>query len=67
VNRLMKEIGPLADIAPAFPTAGGALAPLRAVTEKAGRSDFSNMWSGQSAALARVMTTRELTRYLAGV
>ncbi|KAA0697941.1 nitronate monooxygenase [Neorhizobium sp. P12A] len=67
MNRLMKEIGPLADIAPAFPTAGGALTPLRAITEKAGRSDFSNMWSGQSAALARVMTTRELTRYLAGL
>ena len=43
VNRLMREIGPLSDSAPGFPHAGGALIPLRAVTEKAGLSDFSNM------------------------
>lgn len=65
MNRLMREIGPLSDLAPAFPTAGGALAPLRAIADKAGRSDFSNMWSGQSAALAKEMSTGDLTRYLA--
>jgi len=64
VNRIMREIGPLAKAAPAFPTAGGALAPLRAVTEKESRSDFSNMWAGQAASLAREMSAAELTRYL---
>lgn len=64
VNRIMREIGPLSKTAPAFPTAGGALAPLRAVTEKEGRSDFSNMWAGQAAGLAREMSSAELTRYL---
>ncbi|MBU9270235.1 NAD(P)H-dependent flavin oxidoreductase [Burkholderia gladioli] len=63
-NRLMREIGPMSKLAPAFPTAGGALAPLRAVTEKTGRSDFSNMWSGQAARLAREMSSAALTRYL---
>ncbi|MDC6127900.1 nitronate monooxygenase, partial [Burkholderia gladioli] len=63
-NRLMREIGPMSKLAPAFPTAGGALAPLRGVTEKAGRSDFSNMWSGQAARLAREMSSAALTRYL---
>jgi nitronate monooxygenase len=29
MNRLMREIGPMSDAAPAFPTAGGALAPQR--------------------------------------
>lgn len=27
LNRLMRKIGPMSDMAPAFPTAGGALAP----------------------------------------
>ncbi|AJK46161.1 NAD(P)H-dependent flavin oxidoreductase [Burkholderia plantarii] len=65
-NRLMREIGPISAAAPVFPTAGGALVPLRAVTEKAGKADFSNMWAGQAARLAREMSTAELTRYLVG-
>lgn len=64
VNRLMRELGPLSAVAPAFPTAGGALAPLRAVAEKAGNSDFSNMWAGQAAGLARRMSSAELTHHL---
>lgn len=67
VNRLMREMGPLSELAPAFPTAGGALMPLRAVTEKIGCADFSNMWSGQAARLAREMSSAALTRYLAGL
>ncbi|MEH2513904.1 nitronate monooxygenase [Nitrobacteraceae bacterium AZCC 1564] len=64
LNRLMREIGPISDKAPAFPTAGSALAPLRAVTEKANSSEFSNMWSGQAAGLVREMASARLTRYL---
>jgi nitronate monooxygenase len=64
LNRVMREIGPLSAVAPAFPTAGAALAPLRAVTEKEGRPDFSNMWAGQAAALSREMSSAALTRYL---
>ena len=63
-NRLMRELGPLSPVAPSFPTAGGALLPLRGVTEKQGRSDFSSQWSGQAAALVREMSSAELTRYL---
>ncbi|MFH5923522.1 NAD(P)H-dependent flavin oxidoreductase [Roseomonas xinghualingensis] len=66
LNRVMREVGPLSDLAPAFPTAGGALAPLRAKAEEAGSSDFTNLWSGQAAALAREMPAGELTRRLAG-
>lgn len=64
LNRLMREVGPLSAAAPVFPTAAAALAPLRAVTEKANEPDFSNMWAGQAAALAKDMTSAELTRYL---
>jgi len=64
VNRLMREAGPLSDVAPAFPTAGGALAPLKARAEAAGSADFSSLWSGQAAALGREMGAGDLTRTL---
>ena len=64
-NRVMREIGPMSDLAPAFPTAGGALAPLKARAEAAGSGDFSSLWSGQAASLGREMDAGELTRQLA--
>jgi nitronate monooxygenase len=65
VNRVMREIGPVNEIAPAFPLAAGALAPLRAKSEAQGSGDFSPMWAGQAAALGRAMPAAELTRMLA--
>ena len=64
-TRLMREIGPLSDAAPAFPTAGGALAPLKAKAEADGRSDFTYQWSGQAARLAPRLPAEDLTRALA--
>ena len=61
VNRLIREVGPINPVAPEFPLAAGALAPLRAKAEAAGSGDFSPMWSGQAAALGRVMPAKELT------
>lgn len=65
MNRLMREIGPMSDQAPPFPTAGGALAPLKTKAEAAGTADFSSLWSGQAASLGRDMDAGELTRQLA--
>jgi nitronate monooxygenase len=65
VNRVMREIGPISDVAPEFPLAAGALAPLRSKAEAQGSGDFSPMWAGQAAALGRAMTAGELTRRLA--
>ena len=65
VNRLMREIGPLADVAPSFPLAGAAVAPLRAWAEAAGRGDFSPLWAGQNAHGGRARPAAELTRELA--
>ena len=65
VNRLMREMGPISPLAPPFPTAGGALLPLRARTEPEGSGDFMNLWAGQSAALGREMSAGELTRRVA--
>jgi len=65
VNRIMREIGPIAPEAPPFPLAGGALAPLRSASEPDGSDAFMSLWSGQSAGLARAMAAGELTRHLA--
>ncbi len=65
INRAMREIGPLSADAPAFPLAGGALAPLKAAAEAKGSSDFSSLWAGQAASLGREMPAAELTRRLA--
>ena len=61
VNRVMRELGPISDVAPEFPLAAGALAPLHAKAQAQGSGDFSSMWAGQAAALGREMPARELT------
>jgi nitronate monooxygenase len=63
INRLMRDLGPLADDAPAFPTAGAALGPLREASD--GAEDFLNMWAGQAGPLARAMSSDALTRHVA--
>jgi nitronate monooxygenase len=65
VNRVMREIGAISDIAPEFPLAAGALAPLRAKAEAQGSGDFSPLWAGQAASLGRALPAGELTRKLA--
>ena len=65
INRVMREIGPMNEIAPAFPLAAGALAPLRAKAEAQGSGDFTPMWAGQAASLGRAVPAAELTRVLA--
>jgi len=65
VNRLMREAGPVDPAAPRFPLASGAVAPLRAKAEGQGSGDFSPLWAGQAASLAKEMPAGELTRKLA--
>lgn len=67
VNRLMRELGPISDLAPAFPTAGTAIAPLRRIAEEAGRDDFSPLWAGQAFPRAKPMSAAALTRMLTGI
>ena len=59
VNRLAAEIGPWSDGAD-FPLPMGELPPLRAAAEQNGSTDFTPLWSGQAAALAREMPARML-------
>lgn len=65
VNRLMRELGPLSPLAPAFPLATGALAPLRTAAEARGRSDFSPLWAGQNLDGCRAVPAAALSRELA--
>jgi len=65
LNRVMREVGPMSEAAPAFPTAGGARAPLKLKAEAAGASDFSSLWSGQAASLGCEIGCGDLTRQLA--
>src|SRR5262249_10138090 len=64
VNRAVRELGPMSDVAPSFPLALGALIPL-ARSEPGGDRDFMGLWSGQAARLLRALPAGELTRSLA--
>ena len=67
VNRVMRELGPLSPVAPAFPLATSAMAPLRAHAERLGSGDFSPLWAGQNTSGCRAIGAAELTRQLAGL
>lgn len=60
VNQLMRELGSLSDLAPDFPHASSALAPLRAAAEKVGDSGFSPLWTGQNVSGCRDLPAAEL-------
>lgn len=61
-NRIIRDLGPLAKEAPPFPYAGGALAPLKSITEKAGSGDFMSLWSGQAIGLRKkIISAEQLT------
>jgi nitronate monooxygenase len=66
-NRLTLEMGAIGAIAPGlpdFPLPMGALLPLRTQAEQRGTSDFTPLWAGQSAALAREVPAKALTHWL---
>lgn len=62
VNRVMREIDDA--LAPAFPLAGTALAPLRKAAEQAGCTDFTSLWSGQNATGCAAVPAARLTEGL---
>lgn len=65
VNRIVRELGPMSDLAPQFPLASSAIAPLRKTSEQSGSEDFAQMWCGQAVSLCRELPAAELTRRLA--
>jgi nitronate monooxygenase len=65
VNRLMRELGPISRVAPVFPLAASAIAPLRAEAERRGSADFSPLWCGQNPSGCKEIPAADLTRELA--
>jgi nitronate monooxygenase len=63
INRLMRELGPISPLAPEFPLASAAIAPLAAKTADTG--EFAPLWAGQAAALGTELPARDLTLKLA--
>src|SRR4029077_16047554 len=63
-NRAITELGPMSNRVPPFPLAATALATLRATAEQRGSSDFTPLWSGQAASLAKPLPAGELVRAL---
>jgi nitronate monooxygenase len=59
-SRLIRDVGPITNAAPDFPTATGALLPLRAKAEPEGSVDFTSLLAGQSAGLNREMGAADL-------
>lgn len=65
VNRLLRELGPISPLAPAFPLASAALAPLRSWGEARGDDGFMALWSGQNRSGCRAQPAAVITRRLA--
>ncbi len=58
--------GPDHDLAPEFPLAASAIAPLRAKAESLGSSDFSPLWAGQNTSGCQERPAAAITRELGG-
>lgn len=57
---LIDHFGAISALAPAFPTAGKMLGPLRAAAESAGDFDFTPVWSGTRSDTCRETSVAEL-------
>ena len=64
VNRLVRELGPMASNAPEFPLAADAVMPLRQAAQAKNSGEFVPLWSGQAARLSVELPAGELTRHL---
>ncbi len=65
VNRLVREVGAVSGLAPAFPLAAAAVMPLRAAAEARGLGDFSPLWSGQNRTGCAHVPAAQIVRMLA--
>ncbi len=62
VNRMVNELGPMSNEVPAFPLPTGAIMGLRAAAERLGSVDFSPLWAGHGAGMARSEPAAALLR-----
>jgi nitronate monooxygenase len=64
VNRYLEDGGFMSDAALPFPYAAMHTLPLRIASEKAGSTEYMQMWAGQAARLAKTVGAEQLTRTL---
>ncbi|MBN7769536.1 nitronate monooxygenase [Marinobacter daepoensis] len=64
VNQVIRDLGPIAPQAPAFPLATNAITPLRTAAEERGSGDFSPLWSGQNAQGCRETSAGDMVKVL---
>lgn len=65
INRVMIDLADQESLAPAFPLAANALAPLRSAAERSGSPDFSPLWCGTRVDGVRSVSAAEVIRSLA--
>ena len=65
VNRIIEDLGPICERAPAFPLASLAVTTLRAKAEAQNNSDFSPLWCGQNASGGDDVSAHTMTLRLA--
>ncbi len=64
VNRLMLDLGLINELAPPFPLASAAIAPLRSAAESREDFSFSPLWCGQNTLGCLEISAAELTGWL---
>lgn len=64
VNRLVRDLGPISLLAPAFPSAMKATRQLAAEAARQGDTDFTAFWAGEAVALACALPAQQLTAVL---
>ncbi|NEN75183.1 nitronate monooxygenase [Pelistega sp. NLN82] len=65
-TQFMQENGLVNDKVLPFPLAGNAIKILKEKAEKEGKFDFSSLWAGQNARLAKVGTAADIMKRLQG-
>jgi len=65
INRAIKELGPISNVAPEFPLAATAMTALRAKAEIKNSSDFTPLWSGENTQGCDAISAHDLTLRLA--
>lgn len=66
VNRFMQETGYISESAPPFPHASFVSNPIKAKAESLGSDEFSSLWAGQNARLAKSGTADKIIQDLLG-
>lgn len=66
VNRFVREMGYISASAPPFPHASFVSNPIKAKAESIGSDEFSSLWAGQNARLAKSGTVNKIIQDLLG-